>query len=266
MTIGKIGHNESLSTQINMSRVSDTESKGLQNQISVARQQLEKLSTNQEMTVEEKKQKRQEIQNQISELNRELRQRQAELRREQLQESGKENGQAQKLEEDGTKKFPGQDEEKENEKETNAARQEKEEKVILPYRKMEAILTAKSVENQAGTQERVVSDLTGRARIVQSEIAQDAGRGQETERKEEALEELERRAARASEAQMGFLTNAAQQISKTGWQDGRRSGQQEKKDDTRVAAMAGLPQKEAAKEAINSYHAGKRYSSVTFHV
>ena len=71
--------------QMGMNQATDSYSKNIQNQIANAQKQLQELSSNEEMTLEEKMKKRQEIQQQISDLNMQLRQHQMEQRKEKQQ-------------------------------------------------------------------------------------------------------------------------------------------------------------------------------------
>ncbi len=261
MTVHGIERSESLSSQSNTSRIHDTESKGIENQITSARQQLQKLSSDQEMTVEEKKQKRQEVQKQIADLNRELRQRQMELRKEQLEEQQDRKADAKETNKDNKTGMSTAESEKEED-----SKEKEEQQITFPKGSMAAIVSADTSKEQADTQRSVVLSLEGTARIMQSEIDLDAGRGQNTERKKAALESIQQRASQASQAQFGLLSNAARNIRKIEPQDRQVFHRQESQDDVRVAAMVGAPQKESAQHALQSYHAGKRYSSVTFHV
>ena len=59
---------------MNMARANDSVSKNIQNQIANAQKQLQELSANKDMSIEEKMKKRQEIQQQITDLNNQLRQ------------------------------------------------------------------------------------------------------------------------------------------------------------------------------------------------
>ena len=59
-----------------MGQASDSYSRSIQKQIANAKEQLQQLSANKDMTMEEKMKKRQEIQKQINELNNQLRQHQ----------------------------------------------------------------------------------------------------------------------------------------------------------------------------------------------
>ena len=61
---------------MNMMNVTDSVSKNIQNQISNAQKQLQDISANKDMSIEEKMKKRQEIQQQINDLNNQLRQHQ----------------------------------------------------------------------------------------------------------------------------------------------------------------------------------------------
>ena len=64
-------------------KATDSVSKNIQNQIANAQKQLQELSANKDMSIEEKMKKRQEIQQQITDLNNQLRQHQIEQRKEQ---------------------------------------------------------------------------------------------------------------------------------------------------------------------------------------
>ena len=68
--------------QMGMNQTTDSYSRNIQNQIANAQKQLQELSSNKDMTLEEKMNKRQEIQQQINDLNVQLRQHQMEQRRE----------------------------------------------------------------------------------------------------------------------------------------------------------------------------------------
>ena len=85
MTINGISGANTQAAQIGMNQAMDSYSKNIQNQIANAQKQLQELSSNEEMTLEEKMKKRQEIQQQISDLNMQLRQHQIEQRREKQQ-------------------------------------------------------------------------------------------------------------------------------------------------------------------------------------
>lgn len=277
MTVNGIGQNVSLPRQtekMDTSRINDAESTGIQNRITDAQQQLQRLSSDKELTAEEKKQKRQEVQKEIADLNRELRQRQMELRRKQIEKQEEEEKGEKPWEENrtgeltGTAKISGTEEKEEKEdaaKDRERMRQEEEERQMpFPRKNEAAMLAAAEAKDQAGAQRQVVISLEGTARITQSEIDQDTRRGQNTERKEEALKATEERAARAASAQMGLLSNAAKDIRQFGTQNDPKADQQN--EDEKIAAVIGAPQSDYTQNAIQRYNAGKMYSSVTFHV
>lgn len=74
--------------QIGMNQAADSYSRNIQNQIADAQKQLQELSANKDMTQEKKMMKRQEIQQQISDLNMQLRQHQMEVRMQAQQKNG----------------------------------------------------------------------------------------------------------------------------------------------------------------------------------
>ena len=80
MTMNGIGGVSSQTTTMGMGLTTDSYSRSIQNQIANAQKQLQELSSNKNMTLEEKMAKRQEIQQQISDLNMQLRQHQMETR------------------------------------------------------------------------------------------------------------------------------------------------------------------------------------------
>ena len=85
MTINGINGANTQIGQMGMNQATDSYSRNIQNQIADAQKQLQELSSNKDMTQEEKTNKRQELQQQINDLNVQLRQHQMEQRREKQQ-------------------------------------------------------------------------------------------------------------------------------------------------------------------------------------
>ncbi len=85
MTINSINGANTQMWQMGMSQAADSYSRNIQNQIADAQKQLQELSSDKDMTQEEKMAKRQELQQKISDLNLRLRQRQMEQRQEKRQ-------------------------------------------------------------------------------------------------------------------------------------------------------------------------------------
>lgn len=82
MTINGINGVNTQMKQMGMNQATDSYSRNIQSQIANAQKQLQELSSNEDMSLEEKMKKRQEIQQQISDLNMQLRQHQMEQRKE----------------------------------------------------------------------------------------------------------------------------------------------------------------------------------------
>ena len=81
MTIKSINGVNTQIGQMEKNQATDSYSRNIQNQIANAQKQLQELSSNENMTLEEKRKKRQEIQQQISDLNAQLRQHKMEQRK-----------------------------------------------------------------------------------------------------------------------------------------------------------------------------------------
>lgn len=97
MKVGSANNNlGSGSIQMSMQQGNDSFSKDIQNQIANAQKQMQEISENKEMSVEEKMKKRQELQKQISDLENQLRQHQIEQRtqKQQKKSSSKDDMQA----------------------------------------------------------------------------------------------------------------------------------------------------------------------------
>lgn len=166
-----------------MAQANDSVSKNIQNQIANAQQKLQDLSSNEELSLEDKMKKRQEIQQEITNLNQQLRQHQIEQRKEQ---------QSKKTSMDdmvaGTKNTSAK-------KETG-----------LSQAGMRAMISADSSMKQAKVQGSMATQMEGRAGVIASEIKQDAGKGN-TEKKEE-LADLQAKAQSATASQMSSLSDA----------------------------------------------------------
>lgn len=174
----------------------DSFSKGIQNQIANAQKQLQDLSSRKDMSPEEKMKKRQEIQKQVNDLNNQLRQHQI-----------KQRNQKQKAKESASEDPVGRSK-------TTAKKNKNGRKTGLSSAGMEVLISADHALGQARVQEGVATDLEGKARVLKSEIRQDAGRGGDTSAKEEALAKLENAAANATAAQIQTLGETEQKMSR----------------------------------------------------
>ncbi len=170
----------------------DSVSKNIQNQIANAQKQLQELSSNKEMSIEEKMNKRQEIQQQIADLNNQLRQHQIEMRREQQQT--KSSSMDDML--GGTKKV------------ANTGNQG----AGLSQASMQAIISADSAITQVQSSGFVVTEMEGRAGVLEAEIKLDSARGGNVEAKQEELAEVQQKASQAQASQMNVLANANEEL------------------------------------------------------
>ena len=169
----------------------DPETKSLQKQIAEKQKQLQELSSNQEMSMEEKMKKRQDIQKEITDLKNQLRQHQIEQRKEQQQQ-----------------KSSVMDDMLGSNKKEEAQKQE-DQGAGISQTSMKAMITADSAINQAKVYGGVASDMEGTAKVLTSEIKADAGRGSSVEKQQE-LAEVEKRAEKAVSSQVSELAEASE--------------------------------------------------------
>lgn len=167
----------------------DTVSRNLQRQIADAQKRLQEISSNGEMGMEEKMKKRQEIQQEITDLNQQLRQHQIEQRKEQqAKHASMADGaarRAQKPEGSGS---------------------------VLSQASMQAIVSADASMKQAHVQGSVATQMEGRAGVLKAEIKQDAGRGDDIKKKEAELANLQGKAQAAVSSQISSLADANQAV------------------------------------------------------
>lgn len=170
----------------------DAVSKDLQKQIENLQKQMQELSANQEMPMEAKMKKRQELQKQISDLEMQLRQHQMEAKREEAMKKRAENYSMDEML--GTKPQAKQD----------GARS-----TGMSAGSMEALISADASMKQAGIHGSTARKLEGKAGILKAEIDRDkGGPGDATAAKEEELAKVNQMADKAAAAQMGALAQA----------------------------------------------------------
>lgn len=169
-----------------MNMQTDSVSKNIQNQIADAQERLQKISSNEEMSLEEKMKKRQEIQQEITALNQQLRQYQIEQRKEQQPKGKSANDMFGGSRKAGTAKAGSKG-------------------TGLAYAMISADLSMK----QAKVQGNIAAQMEGKAGVLESEIEMDKGRGADTEKKEEELADLQARVQTTTEAQISTLSDAS---------------------------------------------------------
>ena len=202
---------------MNMMQSNDSVSKNLQSQIANAQKQLQELSANKEMSLEEKMKKRQEIQQQIADLNNQLRQHQATQRKEQ---------QAKKSSMDDMLGGSKQTAPKMGNQGTG-----------LSQASMKAMISADSAMDQAKVQGRVANQMEGRAGVLEVEIKLDQARGGDVEKKKEELAEVQQKAVAAEAAQMNTLSTANKELEEVAKADqqAEKTDAKDKKTDKKEA-------------------------------
>ncbi|MFG6393303.1 MAG: FlxA-like family protein [Lachnospiraceae bacterium] len=196
----------------------DSVSKNIQKQIADAQKQLQELSSNEDMSIEEKMKKRQEIQQKITNLNQQLMQYQTRQRKQQ------QNGSS---------------------IDSLAAKQKKRGKAKAGINKstlsqagMESMLSAGSSIEQAKIQGSVATKMENRAEILKTEMKYDAGGN--TEAKQAELAEMEQKAVNASAMQTDTLSDARQKMEESE----EAQGQENNTDKTGSKAKTGKAQEE----------------------
>ena len=205
MTINGINGENTQMGQMGMNRATDSYSRNIQNQITNAQKQLQELSSNEDMTLEEKMKKRQEIQQQISDLNMQLRQHQMEQRRAAMGGQGKQQTKGSSMSGllGGTGKAGSKS-------------------AGLSQASMTAMISADSAIKQAKVQGSVATKMEGRSGVLQSEIKMDQAIGGNTQKKEEELAEVEQKAQAAVSSQFSTLADANRTMEEAAKEDSRK--------------------------------------------
>lgn len=173
--------------QAGMNPATDSVSRNIRNQIANAQKKLQELSSNEEMTTEQKMKRRQEIKQEITSLNQQLRQHQIEQRKEkQVKASSAED-------------LTG------GRKTEKTASEEK--GLGMSQTSMQALVSADNAMKQAKVQGSTVTKMEGRAGVLESEIKLDAQRGMDTAKKEEELADMQKKAQAATASQIETLTD-----------------------------------------------------------
>ena len=180
---------------MNMMQSNDSVSKNIQNQIANAQKTLQELSADKDMSIEEKMKKRQEIQQQISELKQQLRQHQIEQRKEKQQK----------------KKSSMDDMLGGNKRNTPKAEKQS---TGLSQESMRAMISSDVAISQAQVQGSIATKMGGRAGVLEAEIKLDMARGNDVEAKKEELAEVQQKAINVETAQMNTLTEANRELEK----------------------------------------------------
>lgn len=177
----------------------DAVSKRLMQQIENAQKQLQEISANSEMSVEEKMKRRQEIQKEISELNSQLRQHQMEMQRKEAEEAKK------KQAESASAAECSGNSQKKNAKDGQVD-------VQISAEGMQAMLSADGAMKQAKVQSSVAASMDGKAGVLETEIKLDSARNGDTSAKEAQLADVKQKAEGATASQMKTLAEAGEAL------------------------------------------------------
>lgn len=188
----------------------DAYSRQLQKQISDAQKKLQDISSDENLSPEEKMKKRQEIQQEINDLNIQLRQHQIELRREKQEE---------KSDSPVTELTGGS---------KNARTGKGSQAGGMSEAGMSAIISADVAAGQARIQGNTAKRMENRAGIIKSEIKMESG---DTSDKEKELAEVEKRVQAASESQMNTLRDMGETLKKA--EDSETKEEEKKTSDTK---------------------------------
>lgn len=193
MRISNANYNSSAkSFRMNQSMGKDSYSKNIQNQIANKQKELQNLAKAEDMSVEEKLKKKQEIEKEIADLTLQLRQHQIEQRNKQQQQknSSKDDSlAASKSKQTAQKEGTG-----------------------ISQASMKAIISADSSMKQAQVQGSAATKLNGRAGVLEAEIKQDKAREVNTERKEAELSDIQDKIQTTVSSQMSTLSDAIETI------------------------------------------------------
>lgn len=169
--------------QMGMNQATDSYTRNIQRQIANAQKQLQELSSKQDMSAEDKMRKRQEIQQQINDLNMQLQQHQLEQRREKQQAKAASANNTTGIVNETNGKSAG-----------------------LSRAGMTAMISADTSVKQANIHSSAASSLEARARVLKGEIKY--SRGGNVEKKQEELADVEQKARDAAMSQVTSLSDA----------------------------------------------------------
>lgn len=185
MAIGKIEPINSTTPSASVSSVT-TASKTLQSQIQMKQQTLKKLSSDSNLSINEREKARQELEKEIEALKRKLEQMRLKQEEEKKSEKAEQKKEAEleKVSETQTEK------EENNTTAVKKSEEHKQETIELSAKEVQKILDTNLFLKDEMVQQGVEYDKQNNVRILTAEIDQDEIYGQDTSSKEEELKEL----------------------------------------------------------------------------
>lgn len=255
----KIGGMNSVSAPVmGAGQQTDALSRSLQKQIEDVKKQLQEISSDKNMSDEEKMKKRQELQKKMTDLNQQLKQHQMEQKREAREKTKKEKessmedmlgGRSSQGAKGGTKS------------------------AVLSTGSMQSIISADCSMKQAKVQGRAAAEMKGRENVLEVEIKLDgarAGSSKGVDAKKEQLAETRERRMGVESAQMQTLVKANNEAGKAAedmenteqTKDGQKKAQKTETKQTKTGEKTkdGSVGKEETKSLQNEEEAGMALS------
>ena len=196
----------------------DAYSKNLESRIAAKQKELMDISKSEKLSPEAKQEKRQEVQKEIAELNKQLRQHQLEQQKKKAQEN--QTAKAEK------------------------SRNESKDGDVAEISKegMQAMLSADAAMGQVNVQTKVEKEFEGRQRVLEVEAKLDAGRrGGVTGQKIEELSDTSEKLDAVGRAKGSLLSKAEDDVERA------REAEEEKKEDIREMEEEEEKEKESSK-------------------
>ncbi len=175
---------------------SDAVTRNIQSQIMKAQKELIEIAQNKDMSLDEKMERRKELNELIMDLKNQLRNHQIQLRNEKQQ-----------------LKKAAQKTEKENEQAVGNKANNRDNG--LSQVNMQSMISADASVKQAKVQGSVASKAGGRAGVLKAEIKRDSALGGNVEAKRKELAETEKKATDANASQMETLAAGSKELSET---------------------------------------------------
>ena len=210
--------------------------KNAESQIEALQKQLQQLAKNEDMDADTKREKRQELQQQISDLNAAIRQRQMELRNKKQQEN------MEKAEAARTKNEP-------------EAVKEAKQAGAFTTRGLNAVLSAGNAMEISKAQGDIATKLEGRANELKSEISRDKSRSADIRQKSNELSKVTRGAKKAKSDQIGTLSKAVRELSDAAEDEEDKKASSQEEDETIVGVLYSKDGKLQTEEQDPEYQA-----------
>jgi len=209
MTINTVSMNR---IPTNPSNVSTIESSKLQTQLTTKEQSLNKLSSDTNMTAQDKEKERRKIQREIAEINRKLKLERMEEQQE-AKETAKEQDKKRIIREELLEKTDSEsiDKKKAEEKDKSSDSNTENEDALtkdIPLVTLKNVLTADSLVTQSAVQDNASKHLDGQKDILKAEMQSDSLLGTDTTAKKEALTNLRKK----EELQIEVLNNRSEAV------------------------------------------------------